>query len=107
MSHGVCNRCGYPISEPAPDYVRCGNAHPRIPDLVGDQMAEVVQRQMQRAQASHSINRQGWTQQQWIEDADRLMNEKDGAITSLVNGHVMHLLDYWRATSGRGLKENE
>ena len=97
MSHGICNRCGYPIAEPAPAYVRCGNAHRRIPDL----MTEAVQRQMQRADASRHINRQGWTQQQWIEDADRLMAEVDGAITSLVNGHVLHLLDYWRATSGR------
>lgn len=69
--------------------------------VMSEQMAEVVQRQMQRSRASQYINRQGWTQQQWIEDADRLMNEVDGAITSLVNGHVMHLLDYWRATSGR------
>lgn len=92
MSHGVCNRCGYPIAEPAPDYVRCGNAHPRIADLWDDQMAEAVQRQMQRAQASAFIDRRDWTDDQWIDDAERLMNEPDGAITSLVNGHVMALL---------------
>lgn len=64
----------------------------------GDQMAAAVHRQMAAAQRSAWIDRRGWTQEQWIEDADRLMNEIDGAITSLVNGHVMTLLDYWRAS---------
>lgn len=70
----------------------------------GIQMAEAAQRQMERRRASYSIDRKGWTRQQWIEDADRLMNEVDGAITSLVNGHIMHLLDHWRATSNQTVR---
>ena len=85
-------RCGYPIAEPAPDYVRCGGPHPRIPDLIGDPMTEAVHRQFQRARESAHVDRTGWTDDQWIDDAERLMNEPDGAITSLVNGHVMALL---------------
>jgi hypothetical protein len=57
-----------------------------------DQLAEVVKRQQDRMMASGRVDRAGWTDAQWIEDARRLMNEPDGAITSLVNGHVMALL---------------
>lgn len=63
-----------------------------------DQMAEAVKRQMAAMDRSYRTDRTGWTQEQWIEDADRLMNELDGAVTSLVNGHVLALLDYWRAS---------
>jgi len=38
------------------------------------------------------VDRRGWTSAQWVEDARRLMAEEDGAVTSLVNGHVTHLL---------------
>lgn len=57
-----------------------------------DMMAEAVKRQSDRAEASTRIDRSGWSDDDWIVDADRLMNESDGAITSLVNGHVMALL---------------
>jgi len=57
-----------------------------------DQMTEVVRRQIRRAHESMLVDRRGWTDKQWIADARRLMNEPDGAITSLVNGHVMAML---------------
>jgi hypothetical protein len=57
-----------------------------------DQLAEAVKRQQDRMVASGRVDRAGWTDMRWIEDARRLMNEPDGAITSLVNGHVMALL---------------
>ena len=47
---------------------------------------------MDRRQESMKIDRTGWTDDQWADDAERLMNEPDGAITSLVNGHVSALL---------------
>lgn len=56
------------------------------------QMVEAIDRQIERAKASHGIGRSGWTDAQWVADAERLMNEPDGAITSLLNGHVMALL---------------
>jgi len=59
---------------------------------MSDQMVEAVKRQMEHAHDSMMVNRRGWTDQQWIEDAARLMNELDGAITSLVNGHVLAML---------------
>lgn len=66
---------------------------------MSDQMAEAMRGQYAAAVRSGYVNRTGWTQEQWIEDADRLMNEPFGAITSLVNGHVMALLDFWKENS--------
>lgn len=60
---------------------------------MADQMGEAVRRQMAARHRSFGVDRTGWTRRQWIEDAEKLMNEVDGAITSLVNGHVMALLD--------------
>lgn len=57
-----------------------------------DDMAEAVMRQMDRRGESMRVDRRGWTPAQWIEDARRLMDEADGAVTSLVNGHVLALL---------------
>lgn len=59
---------------------------------MNDQMAEAVRRQRQRSRESMMVDRRGWTDAQWVMDAQRLMDEPDGAITSLVNGHVMAML---------------
>lgn len=42
--------------------------------------------------AAVQIDRTGWTDQQWIEDADRLMGDLHGSVSSLLNGHVTALL---------------
>ena len=57
-----------------------------------DQMAEAIRRQRERWQASAGMDRKGWSDQQWINDAWRLFHEPNGAITSLVNGHVDRML---------------
>lgn len=59
---------------------------------MGD-MTEAFIRQLEEHNKSMYVDRTGWTREQWINDADKLMNHPDGAITSLVNGHVMALLD--------------
>ena len=56
-------------------------------------MTRAFIRQLEEYNKSVYIDRTGWTRQQWINDARELMNHPDGAITSLVNGHVMALLD--------------
>jgi len=58
-----------------------------------DQMAEALDRQRDQLIKSMHVDRTGWTRQQWIDDARTLMGHPDGAITSLVNGHVLALLD--------------
>lgn len=58
-----------------------------------EQMREAITRQLQQRTRSQHIDRTNWTRQQWIDDARALMEHIDGAITSLVNGHVMALLD--------------
>jgi hypothetical protein len=57
------------------------------------EMAAAIRRQMDACARSMEVDRRDWTRQQWIDDARRLMDEIDGAVTSLVNGHVMALLD--------------
>jgi hypothetical protein len=57
-----------------------------------DEMTEAVMRQMGQRVESMRVDRRGWTDAQWAEDARRLMNEPDGAVTSLVNGHVLGLI---------------
>lgn len=71
---------------------------------MNDQMDEAIARQRERYLASTIIDRRGWTDRQWIDDARRLMNEPDGAITSLVNGHVMALL---RAVDSKAIRDDE
>lgn len=56
-----------------------------------NEMAEAVMRQMGRCAESMRVDRRDWTTAQWVEDARRLMDEPDGAVTSLVNGHVTRL----------------
>jgi hypothetical protein len=65
------------------------------------QMAEAVRRQQEAATRSSQVDRTGWTDADWINDADRLMNEPDGAVTSLLNGHAMRML---RELERRGFK---
>lgn len=59
---------------------------------MGDQMAEAMRRQMAHAQRAAFVDRRGWSDDEWIADARSLMNDLDGAVTSLVNGHVLALL---------------
>lgn len=56
------------------------------------QMRDAIARQMEQSQRSKMVDRTGWTDEQWIDDARALMNHPDGAITSLVNGHVLAML---------------
>jgi hypothetical protein len=58
-----------------------------------DQMADAVRNQREHVRASMAVDRRGWTRQQWIDDARRLMHDLDGSVLALVNGHVMALLD--------------
>lgn len=64
-------------------------------------MAEAIQRQMAHVQRSAWIDRRGWTDQQWIDDARSQMGDIDGSILDLVNGHVMALLRRLDELEGR------
>lgn len=64
----------------------------RAKQELADQLAEAAARQAAAYHRSMTTDRDGWTDADWINDADRLMNEPDGAITSLVNGHAVRLL---------------
>jgi hypothetical protein len=57
-----------------------------------DQMAEAVRRQREHVVSSMHVDRRGWTRQQWVDDARKLMGDLDGSVLDLVNGHVGALL---------------
>lgn len=57
-----------------------------------EQMADALGRQADAAERASLTDRRGWTKAQWADDAEALMHEPDGAITSLVNGHAMGLI---------------
>ena len=60
-----------------------------------DQMALAVRAMAHHAGESWRTDRTGWTDEQWIRDADALMGDLDGSVSSLVNGHVLALLRFW------------
>lgn len=62
---------------------------PREPDA----MERALDRQRDQLIKSMHVKRTGWTRQQWVDDARTLMDHPDGAITSLVNGHVLALIE--------------
>lgn len=58
-----------------------------------EQMADAVRRQFDHATASHRVDRVGWTRQQWVDDARRLMEDLHGSVLDLVNGHAVYMLE--------------
>jgi peptidoglycan hydrolase CwlO-like protein len=57
-----------------------------------EEMAQAIRRQLDQRDESRQVDRTGWSRQQWLDDADERFNHIDGAITSLVNGHVVAML---------------
>lgn len=55
-------------------------------------MAEAVQNMLEHRARSVAVDRSGWTDEEWIADARRLMDDLHGSVQSLVNGHVLALL---------------
>lgn len=55
-------------------------------------IGQVYRDQFDHADASHRIDRSGWTPAQWVEDARTQMNHIDGSVLDLVNGHPMAML---------------
>lgn len=61
------------------------------PDYDNDLVA-AVRRNIEAADTAARVDRTGWTRQQWIDDARALMDDGDGSVMCLVNGHVLALL---------------
>jgi len=57
------------------------------------EMSEAVRRQMDQMSQSMQRDRTGWTDEQWVADARELMDHLDGAVTSLLNGHINAMLN--------------
>jgi hypothetical protein len=44
------------------------------------------------AELVRASDRIGWTRQDWVADAERLLADVDGSILDLLNGHGVHML---------------
>jgi hypothetical protein len=62
-----------------------------------DPMRLAVRAMAHHAGESWRTDRKGWTDAQWIQDAEALMDDLDGSVSSLLNGHVLALLRFWRS----------
>ena len=59
---------------------------------MSDQMVEAIKQQMKHIDASMRVNRTDWTDDQWIDDARKLMGDIEGSVLDLLNGHVVAML---------------
>ena len=64
------------------------------------ELVAALKAQEQHAQASHRLSRAGWTPEQWVADAERLLNDPDGSVLDLVNGHAIYMLAELRRLRG-------
>jgi len=55
-------------------------------------MHDAIAAMVEHRARAQDVDRRGWTDRQWIADADRLMGDLNGSVLSLVNGHVLALL---------------
>jgi hypothetical protein len=84
-ANGRCTECGQPESNAG---------HPPLPHeapiypSLDEQMAEAVGG-MQRVRTAVMLKpREGWTREQWLAEADEIMNDINGSAASLLNGHI-------------------
>lgn len=67
------------------------------------EMSEAIRSQLAHVAQSQRIDRSGWTHEQWVTDARRLMGDLDGSVLDLVNGHItalFHEIDRLREAKG-------
>jgi hypothetical protein len=57
-----------------------------------DDMGAAYRRMADLADQTQQTNRQGWTDDQWVQDARQIMDHPDGSTFSLLNGHILALL---------------
>jgi hypothetical protein len=89
---GRCERCGMPESN-AGHPPLTGEAPEHRPRTHDEQMSEALTAMWRLTDGVRMKPRDGWTRQQWVADAQEIMNDIDGSATSLLNGHVMAMLE--------------
>lgn len=89
---GHCERCGLPESNAGhpPLTGEAPEHRPRTPD---EQMSEALTAMWRLTDGVRMKPREGWTRQQWVADAAEIMDDIDGSTSSLLNGHVMAMLE--------------
>src|SRR3990172_11524394 len=64
------------------------------------EMGEAVRRPIEHVEGSHGVDRGGWTEQQWIDDAMSIFDDPAGSDRDLLNGHVIAMLSQLRRVNG-------
>lgn len=57
------------------------------------QMADVLRAENEMRRQVALGDRKGWTREQWIAEAEEIMNDPYGSVNMLLNGHVMALFE--------------
>jgi hypothetical protein len=74
---------------------------PPPPPAVRQQIAQMFQMENQLRRDVATRGREGWTREQWVAEAEEIMNDTYGSVTSLLNGHVMYLFEELHALRER------
>lgn len=100
----VCNQpesnAGHPpLEHEAPDV---------LPTL-DEQMSAAVTRSVALSRDIASRSRKDWTREQWVAEAEEIMNDIDGSVLALLNGHILALFEELndlrrRIESGKALR---
>lgn len=66
-----------------------------------DGLAEAIEASVRMAETAARVNRTGWTDEAWIDDAKEIMGHIDGSVASLLNGHISAMFRQLKAQQER------
>lgn len=90
---GRCMVCNQPESNAG---------HPPLPEEAPpyatseEQMEEAVGNMRRMFNTVQQVDRTGWTRAQWVAEAEVIMDDIDGSVLALLNGHVLAMLEELR-----------
>ena len=95
-----CTECGQPESNAS---------HPPLPEE--EPVRESLDEQMSRAIGNMRrlsgevvlVDRKDWTREQWVAEAEEIMDDIDGSVMSLLNGHINALFEELHDLRNRNL----
>ena len=70
-----------------------------IPPAEG--LAEAIEATVRLAETSGRVNRIGWTDEAWIDEAKEIMGHIDGSVAALLNGHISAMFRQLKAQQER------
>jgi len=85
-----CTECGQPESNAS---------HPPLPEeepvreSLDDQMTRAIGNMKRLGGEVVLVDRTGWTREQWVAEAEEIMDDIDGSVLALLNGHIMAVFE--------------